>query len=156
MLCWLVSKEPQIRSLVRVVTGYMFMLHGMRIFEFIPPSPFAPPRSTGPGHNVFVSLEPVLHPLSGTLQVFGGAIFTLGLFTSVVSLILCAEMAVAWLIAHAPYTLCPLYSGENALLFCCVFLLYGMAGGGAWSLDRWFFRDPGPAVPPPDRDRHHL
>jgi putative oxidoreductase len=150
MLRWLASKEPQFRSIARVVTGLMFMMHGMRIFGWIPPSPFAAPRSSGPGHNVFVGLEPVLHPLSGTLQVFGGALFTLGLFTSVVSLVLCAEMAVAWLIAHAPYTIWPLYSGENALLFCCLFLLYGVAGGGAWSLDRWFFGKRGGAVPPPD------
>jgi putative oxidoreductase len=143
MLDWLVSKEPQIRSVVRIAAGLMFMLHGLRIFAWIPPSPFAAPRSSGPGHNVFVSLEPVLHPLAGTLQVFGGALFTLGLFTSVLALILCAEMAIAWLIAHAPYTLCPLYSGENALLFCGLFLLYGLAGGGAWSLDRWVFRKRG-------------
>jgi putative oxidoreductase len=131
----------------------MFMMHGFRIFGWIPPSPFATSQaasSSGPGHNVFVSLEPILHPLSGSLQVFGGALFCLGLVTSFVSLVLCVEMAVAWLISHAPYTVWPLYSGENAVLYCFVFLLYGVSGGGAWSLDRLVLRKRGRAVPPPD------
>lgn len=158
MLSCLAAKEAFIRSLARILVGGMFMMHGFRIFGWIPPSPFVAAQaasSPGPGHNVFVSLEPVLHPLSGSLQVFGGALFALGLFTPAVSLILSAEMVVAWLVAHAPYTIWPLYSGENALLYCCVFLLYAVAGGGAWSLDRWVFREnariPVPADTPEPR-----
>jgi putative oxidoreductase len=87
-----------------------------------------------------VSLEPILHVLAGILQVFGGAMFVLGLFTPFISFILCGEMAIAWLISHAPYTLLPFYSGESAVLDCLVFLLYFLWGGGAWSLDQALFK----------------
>jgi putative oxidoreductase len=70
------------------------------------------------------------------LELFGGILLVLGLFTRPVAFILSGEMAVAYWMAHAPQSFFPIVNGgDSAILYCFVFLYLAVAGGGAWSLD---------------------
>ena len=70
------------------------------------------------------------------LEVVGGILIVLGLFTRPVAFILAGEMAVAYFMAHAPQSFFPIVNqGDSAILFCFVFLYLVFAGPGAWSLD---------------------
>jgi putative oxidoreductase len=74
---------------------------------------------------------------TGTMELVGGALIVLGLFTRPVAFILSGEMAVAYFMSHAPRAFFPILNqGELAVLFCFVFLYLAVAGGGVWSLDR--------------------
>ena len=87
---------------------------------------------------------PATHPFqlftlsgfAGVLELFGGILLLIGLFTRPVAFILSGEMAFAYFIAHAPQNFWPLINrGELAVLYCFVFLYFAVAGGGVWSLD---------------------
>ena len=70
------------------------------------------------------------------MELFGGALLVLGLFTRPVAFLLSGLMAFAYFIAHAPRSIFPvLNGGDAAILFCFVFLYLALAGGGAWSFD---------------------
>jgi putative oxidoreductase len=73
---------------------------------------------------------------TGVLEVFGGLLVLVGLFTRPAAFILSGEMAVAYFIGHAPQGLWPvLNQGSPAILFCFLFLYISAAGPGPWSLD---------------------
>jgi putative oxidoreductase len=73
---------------------------------------------------------------SGLLELVGGVLMLIGLFTRPVAFILSGFMAVAYFLAHASQGFYPLLNqGELAVLYCFVFLYLSVAGGGAWSLD---------------------
>ena len=79
-----------------------------------------------------------LYGLAGVLELVGGLLLVLGLFTRPVAFVLSGQMAVAYFMAHASEgsVLMPLLNGgESAVLFCFVFLYLFVAGGGAWALD---------------------
>ncbi len=71
------------------------------------------------------------------LETVGGLLLLLGLFTRPIAFILCGEMAVAYFVAHAPQGIFmpALNGGEEAVLYCFIFLFFAQAGGGSWSLD---------------------
>jgi putative oxidoreductase len=78
---------------------------------------------------------------AGALELVGGALLALGLFTRPVAFILCGEMAFAYFLSHAPRGFFPvLNGGDAAILYCFVFLYLAFAGGGPWSLDRIIWR----------------
>jgi putative oxidoreductase len=73
---------------------------------------------------------------AGALELVGGLLIVLGLFTSPVAFILCGEMAVAYFKAHFPHGFLPLVNhGELAVLYCFIFLYLCIAGAGPFSLD---------------------
>lgn len=75
---------------------------------------------------------------AGIIEIVGGPLLLIGLFTRPVAFILSGEMAFAYFIAHAPQNFLPvLNGGEMAVEWCFVFLYMSAAGPGAWSLDRW-------------------
>jgi putative oxidoreductase len=119
--------EPFARSVLRVVAGFTFSLHGMQkllgLFGGL----------SGKGATVpFGSLL----WFAGGLELIGGLLLILGLFTSPVAFILCGEMAVAYFKAHFPHGFLPLLNhGELAVLYCFIFLYLCVAGGGPLSLD---------------------
>jgi putative oxidoreductase len=116
-------------SVLRIVAGLMFMEHGLaKLFGF--PSAAL--------HPVF----PALLWFAGVLECFGGALVALGLLTRPVAFLLSGEMAIGYFMAHAPRSFYPLLNGgEAAVLYCFLFLYFAAAGGGAWSLDRfWYLR----------------
>jgi putative oxidoreductase len=74
--------------------------------------------------------------VAGVLETFGGALLLLGLFTRPVAFLLAGEMAVAYLMSHAPNGFWPILNrGELAVLYCFLFLYLAAAGGGPWSID---------------------
>lgn len=121
---------PRLLSVLRVIVGFLFLWHGtQKLFGFPPP---AQPMSG--------SLPPMMLAAGG-LEFFGGLLILLGLFTRPVAFILSGMMAVAYFMAHAPQGLLPLQNrGELAALYSFVFLFLATAGGGAWSLDRLWWR----------------
>lgn len=113
---------PQVLSVLRVITALTFMTHGLqKIFDF----PAAGPET----------LEPLMLA-AGWLEIVGGGLIALGLFTRPAAFLMSGMMAVAYFMAHAPQGFWPsLNGGEPALLYCFVFLYLACAGGGPWSLD---------------------
>jgi putative oxidoreductase len=74
--------------------------------------------------------------LAGTLELVGGALLILGLFTQPVAFILSGEMAVAYFMVHAPRSFFPLINGGSlAIIYCFACLYLSTAGGGPWSVD---------------------
>jgi putative oxidoreductase len=123
------SWSARLRSILRIVAAFLFIAHGtQKLFAW----PVSEPQSVVP----LVSLQ----GLAGVLEVFGGLLLLLGLFTRPVAFVLAGEMAVAYFKAHAPRDFWPiLNNGELAVLYCFLFLYFAAAGGGPWSLDalRW-------------------
>ncbi len=121
------SWSPQLRSVLRIVAAFMFILPGtMKLFAF--PMGMPPNGGTAPLMSQI--------GLAGVLEVFGGALLLLGLFTRPVAFILSGEMAVAYFQAHAPHGFWPIVNGGmNAALYCFVWLYFSAAGAGSWSLD---------------------
>jgi putative oxidoreductase len=75
--------------------------------------------------------------LQGLLELVGGFLLALGLFTRSVAFVLAGDMAVAYFMAHSPRGFFPLLNGGKlAIVYCFVFLYLCLAGGGEWSLDR--------------------
>lgn len=120
---------PRTRSVLRVITGLLFMQHGlMKLFAWPPSEMFAQP----------VELMSLMG-LAGVLELVGGALIVLGLLTRITAFVLSGQMAAAYFMAHAPQNFFPaLNGGEAAILYCFVFLYLAVAGGGAWSLDQAF------------------
>jgi putative oxidoreductase len=116
---------PRMLSILRIVAALIFMEHGTQKLLGFPPS-------DRPAPELFSLIG-----LAGALELVGGALLVLGLFTRPVAFILSGEMAVAYLMAHAPQSFFPAVNGgDAAILYCFVFLYLAVAGGGAWSLDK--------------------
>src|SRR2546430_12027765 len=118
--------EPRMLSILPIMTGLLFLQHGLaKVFGF-PPTPNPRPFDLW-----------TLNPgLQGSLELVGGLLIALGLFTRPVAFILAGDMAVAYFMAHAPRAFYPLLNaGELAIVYCFVFLYLAAAGGGVWSLD---------------------
>jgi putative oxidoreductase len=112
---------------LRIVTGYLFLQHGTAKLLHVP-------RVAMFDHVTLFSLIGV----AGVLELVGGVLIVLGLFTRPAAFILSGEMAVAYFIAHASrgnVLLPTLNEGEAAVLYCFVFLFLSVAGSGAWSID---------------------
>jgi putative oxidoreductase len=127
--------EPFARSVLRAVAGFTFSLHGMqKLLGF-----FGGVNGTG-GTVHFGSL----FWFAGALELVGGLLLILGLFTTPVAFILSGEMAVAYFRAHFPHGFLPLVNhGELAVLYCFIFLYLCVAGAGPLSLDSLFGKKSG-------------
>ena len=118
---------PRALGLLRIVTGYLFITHGTAKLLGMP----------------YVKMFEGVQLMSmigaaGILELVGGALIILGLFTRPVAFILSGEMAFAYFIGHAPKGLVVvpmLNGGELAVLYCFLFLFFAAAGAGAWSVD---------------------
>jgi putative oxidoreductase len=111
-------------SIVRIVAALIFMEHGTAKLLGFPP-----PANPGPAAMT-------LTWFAGAIEIVGGALLALGLFTRPVAFILSGEMAFAYWMAHAPRNFFPLLNGgDAAILYCFLFLYIAFAGGGPWSLD---------------------
>jgi len=119
--------QPQALATLRIITAYLLIPHGTAKLFGMPHQP------------MFDGLQLMSLPgLAGILEVFGGALILIGLFTRPVAFILCGLMAVAYFMAHASQgnVLLPMLNGgELAVLYCFVFLYLVFAGAGAWSVD---------------------
>jgi putative oxidoreductase len=116
--------RPYGLAALRIMTGLLFLAHGSGKFLGFPALSQVPPSWS-------------LAWWGGLLELAGGLLITLGLFTRPVAFILAGEMAVAYFIAHAPRSFFPVNNGgDAAILYCFVFLYLVFAGAGALSVDR--------------------
>lgn len=116
--------SPRLLSILRIVTALLFMQHGAAKLLGIPAPLF--------GEIHLLSLMGV----AGILELVGGLLLLLGLFTRPVAFILSGQMAVAYFMAHAAQGVWPILNkGELAVLYSFVFLYLFVAGGGVWSVD---------------------
>lgn len=114
-------------AVLRIVTAYLLIPHGTaKLFGV-------------PHQAMFDDLQWIsLLGIAGFIEVAGGALLLIGLFTRPVAFILCGFMAVAYFMAHASQgnVLLPMLNrGESAVLYCFIFLYLLFAGAGAWSVD---------------------
>ena len=116
--------RPRLLSIMRIVTGFLLMQHGgQKIFGYP-----APQRSE---FDLFS-----LTGVAGSLELIGGFLIVIGLFTRPTSFLLSGLMAFAYFIAHAPKGFWPILNGgELAALYCFVFLYLAAAGAGVWSVE---------------------
>jgi putative oxidoreductase len=115
--------RPQLLSVLRIVTALLFLEHGtQKLFNF-PASQFQP--------SLFS-----LMGAAGVIELVGGILLLIGLFTRPVAFVLSGETAFAYFIGHAPHSFFPIQNfGEAAILFCFIFLYIAAAGAGPWSVD---------------------
>lgn len=116
---------PRILSLLRIMAALLFMQHGlMKQFGFPAPQPGAPDPL------------PAMLMAAAWIEIVGGALIALGLFTRPAAFVCSGMMATAYFVAHGTKGFYPaLNGGELAIMFCFVFLYLACAGGGPWSLD---------------------
>ncbi|HEX7886200.1 MAG TPA: DoxX family protein [Phenylobacterium sp.] len=116
---------PRALSLLRIIAALLFMEHGlMKLIHFPAPQPGAPDP-----------LPPLLLA-AACIEIGGGGLMALGLFTRIAAFVCSGQMAVAYFTAHGSKGFWPaLNGGDAAILFCFVFLYLVFAGPGAWSLD---------------------
>lgn len=128
------SFEPYLRSLLRIVAGFTFSLHGLqKLFGL-----FGGMGGTGATAHLFT-----LPWVGGVLELLGGALILLGLFTRPVAFVLSGEMAVGYFLVHFPRGFFPIRNGgELAVLYCFIFLYLFAAGPGPLSADAAFRKKP--------------
>ncbi len=116
---------PYTLALLRIMAALLFMEHGlMKLFHF----PAAQPGVADP--------LPLLLVVAAWIEIVGGGLIAVGLFTRLAAFICSGQMAVAYFIAHAPGSFWPaLNGGDAAILFCFIFLYISTAGPGALSID---------------------
>jgi len=124
---WLDVWVPRAQGLLRIVVTFLFLEHGTaKLFGV-------------PHVAMFDNLQLMsLIGVAGIIEVVGGVLVLIGLFTRPAAFILSGEMAAAYFMAHAPQgnVLVPLLNqGESAVMFCFVFLFFAAAGAGAWGVD---------------------
>jgi putative oxidoreductase len=121
------ARSGEIRSLLRIVSALIFMTSGsMKLLAFpagVPPDGGTVPLLSQSG-------------LGGVLELVGGALVLVGLFTRPAAFILSGEMAVAYFQFHFPTSFWPTINGGiPAVLYCFLWLYFSAAGAGPWSLD---------------------
>jgi putative oxidoreductase len=117
------AREAETYALLRIVTGFLFLWHGMqKLFGFPPGMP-----EGVPAFIIWVA---------GPLEFFGGILVMIGLFTRPVAFVLSGLMAFAYWMAHGTKALLPFINqGEPAVVYCFLFLFISAHGSGIWSLD---------------------
>ncbi len=121
--------SPQLLSILRIVLAFLFIQVGSAKW-------FAFPGAVMPGGGTAVIGS--LPWFAGIIEVFGGTLILLGLFTRPVAFVLAGEMAVAYFYGHARmgHWLWPVLNmGQTAVIYCFLFLYISAAGPGPWSLD---------------------
>ena len=117
--------SPRLLSVLRIVTAFIYLAHGTQKLFGIPPS----------ARGTTVELASRMGA-AGVIEMVGGLLILLGLFTHLTAFICSGEMAAAYFLSHAPRGLLPIQNGgELPVLFCFIFLYRAAAGGGPWSLD---------------------
>jgi putative oxidoreductase len=121
---WSDRHAPQMLSVLRIVTALLFLSHGLSKIVGIPMSSASFPTPW------------TLLWIAGMLELIGGLLLLIGLWSRPVAFVLAGEMAVAYWMVHAPDDFWPvLNNGEAAILFCFIFLYVMVRGPGVWSVD---------------------
>ncbi|SMF78592.1 putative oxidoreductase [Allosphingosinicella indica] len=116
--------SPKMLSILRIVSGLIFLEHGTQKLLGFPPGKLA---------NIPINN---MGAYAGLVEFACGALIALGLFTRPAAFLASGTMAVAYWTAHAPQNAFPVNNGgDAAILYCFVFLYLVFAGPGAWSVD---------------------
>ena len=115
-------------ALMRIMVGLLFACNGARKFFGV----FGGMGGSGEAAPLFSQMG-----LAGIIEIFGGLLVAVGLFTSYAAFIVSGEMAVAYFQSHYPKGFWPiLNAGERAAFYCFVFLYIASRGGVVWCVDR--------------------
>ncbi|SPP65356.1 DoxX family protein [Nitrospira lenta] len=113
---------PHTYALMRIVTGFLFLWHGTQKLLSIPLPP--PP------------IPPFVIYVAGPIELIGGILVMIGLFTGWAAFLCSGLMAFAYWMVHGSQALLPIQNGgELAALYCFIFLFISSQGSGIWSLD---------------------
>lgn len=129
---WLARHEQTLLGILRIVTGLLFLEHGTQKLFHFPPLPAEMAAAMPPSVMAILMVAAVI-------ELVGGALFILGLFTRIVAFICAGEMAVAYWLGHAAraHSLFPAVNGgDAAILFCFIFLFFAAAGPGGLALSK--------------------
>ena len=123
MAAFMQPYNSQTYALMRIIVGFMFLCHGsQKLLGF--------PGTLPEGVPAFIIY------VGGSIELIGGALIMIGLFTRWAAFICSGEMAAAYWMAHGTKALLPIVNGgELAVLYCFVFLFISTHGGGLWSVD---------------------
>jgi len=123
--------QPYLLSMLRIMVGLLFMQHGLsKLFGF----------PAGAGFPAFLSLP----WFEGCIELIGGGLIVIGLFTRSAAFITSGEMAIGYFMVHAPKSFFPYVNGGNlAVLYCFVFLYLVVSGPGPISLDALLWKKKG-------------
>ena len=114
---------PYVLSIVRIMVALLFLEHGSAKLLGFP--------DNGPLRELFT-----LSWFSGAIELVGGALLAVGLFSRCAAFIMSGEMAVGYFMSHAPNSFFPLLNrGDAAILYCFIFFYIFFAGPGPWSID---------------------
>ena len=118
-----IAWSPRLLSVLRIILGFLLIPHGLqKLFGLL-----------GGKQVELMSLM----GLAGVIELFGGILILVGLFTRPVAFLISGFMAFAYFMAHAPQGFLPILNkGELAVVYCFLYLYLSAAGGGEWSLDR--------------------
>ena len=115
---------PWALAVLRIMVGLLFLEHGTQKLLGFPP-----------GGSPMPALM-TLNWSQGVIELVGGLLFTIGLFTPVVAFFLCGNMAVAYFMFHGSKNFYPMLNGgDAAVLYCFVFLYFIFSGAGPVSAD---------------------
>ena len=123
MANFMAGYTSQTYALLRIVTGFLFIWHGsQKLFSF--------PVDAMAGVPAFITYG------AGGIELVGGVLVMIGLFTRWAAFICSGTMAVAYWMAHGLNALFPIQNGgELAALYCFIFLFLSSQGPGIWSID---------------------
>jgi putative oxidoreductase len=120
------NHAPQALSVLRIMSGLIFLAHGTQKFLSFPSGEYAGSGLALDNPGAF----------AGLIELVTGLLITLGLFTRPATFLASGTMAAAYFLAHAPQNFFPVNNGgDAAILYCFVFLYFVFAGPGPWSLD---------------------
>lgn len=120
---FLENYQEEAYALLRIISGFLFIWHGTQKF-FNVPTDFPFP------------LNPIINA-AGVIELVGGILIMIGLFTRPVAFVCSGTMAVAYWMAHGTKTFFPIANGgEISALYCFIFLFIATRGAGIWSLDK--------------------
>jgi putative oxidoreductase len=122
-----IAAAPYFQAVLRIVAAFIFFFGAMmKIFAF--------PMAIMPGGGTVPLMTQA--GIGSVLELVGGALLVVGLFTRPVAFILSGMMAVAYWQFHAPQSFYPQVNmGIPAILYCFIWLYFSAAGAGPWSLD---------------------
>jgi len=118
------GNEVKIYAVMRIVTGFLFFWHGVQKLIGFPPMP---PGVDPPSFIIWTA---------GPIELFGGILVMMGLFTRPAAFLCSGLMAFAYWMAHGTKALLPVQNqGELAVIYCFVFLYIWVRGVGTWGVD---------------------
>ncbi len=120
------SWSGPLHAALRIMTGLLFLQHGLTKIVHWPATEYFPADQP----------LPTLMLIAGILEIVGGVLITVGLFTRITAFVLAGMMAVAYFMGHMPSSVFPVQNGgDAAILYCFIFLYLASVGAGPYSVD---------------------